>query len=176
MTINDVREKLQQQISQLISSLDQVVQMYGMPIIQDKNGNPLWIDVREMTLRYQIPIKKVQKFFEGLKEGKILATKCNKCGTIYFPPQDDCPKCKISGLEWVEMPDEGELVAYTIINVKPPSFSHYQDYIVGIARMKNGINVTAWVNSKEVKVGMKVKLRITKREPENYLTYELIPA
>lgn len=177
MSVNEVREKLQNEISQSIRALDSVIRASGLPIINEqKTNNPLWIDVREIDLRYQIPVKKVSKFFEGLKQGKVMATKCPKCGSIYFPPQDDCPKCKISNLDWVEMPEDGEIVAFTVVNVKPPSFSHYQDYVVGIARMSNGVNVLAWVNSKEVRVGMKVKLRVTKREPEGYLTYEFIPA
>ncbi|TRM74111.1 3-hydroxybutyryl-CoA epimerase [Sulfolobus sp. E1] len=149
----------------------------SLPLVYDpKSNNPLWIDVRELNLKYQIPVKKVQKFFEGLKQGKVLATRCPKCNTIYFPPQDDCPKCKMSNLDWVEMPEEGEIIAFTVINVKPPSFSKNQDYVVGIAKMRNGVNVLAWVNSKEVKVSMKVKLKVVKREPEGYLTYEFFPA
>ena len=156
--------------------ISHIIKSTGLPIVSEqKTNNPLWIDVRDIDLRYQIPVKKVSKFFEGLKQGKVLATKCPKCGEIYFPPQDDCPKCRISNLDWVEMPKEGEIIAYTIINVKPPSFSHYQDYIVGIARMSNNINVLAWVMAKEVKVGMKVRLEVVKREPEGYLTYALIP-
>ncbi|EZQ06699.1 3-hydroxybutyryl-CoA epimerase [Candidatus Acidianus copahuensis] len=144
------------------------------PIIYDqKSGNALWIDLRQLNLRYQIPVGKIGKFFEGLKQDKVLATKCPKCEEIYFPPQDDCPKCKISGLEWIEMPEEGELLSYSVINVKPPSFSHYPDYVVGIAKMKNGVNVLAWIKSKDLKIGMKVKLKVVKREPEGYLTYEL---
>ena len=41
--------------------------------------------------------------------------------------------------------------------------------------MSNNINVLAWVMAKEVKVGMKVRLEVVKREPEGYLTYALIP-
>ncbi|MCY0860090.1 MAG: Zn-ribbon domain-containing OB-fold protein [Sulfolobaceae archaeon] len=177
MTLKDSRNKLQESINQTIDYVDSLLKAEGLPIIKEqKTNNPLWVDVREIDLRYQLPVKKVERFFSALKEGKILATKCPKCGAIYFPPQDDCPNCRISGLEWVEMPTEGELITYTVINVKPPSFSHYGDYIVGIARMSNGVNVLAWVNAKEVKVGMKVKLRVTRREPEGYLTYEFIPA
>ncbi len=67
------------------------------------------------------------------------------------------------------------MLTYTIITVKPVSFMHYQDYIVGIARLKEGINILAWVNEKpeDVTVGMKVKVNIVKREPEGYFTYEL---
>jgi Predicted nucleic-acid-binding protein containing a Zn-ribbon len=52
---------------------------------------------------------------------------------------------------------------------------HYQDYIVGIARLKEGINILAWVNEKpeDIKVGMKVKVNIVRREPEGYFIYEL---
>jgi len=103
---------------------------------------------------------------------------CKKCGTIYFPPQLDCPKCRSSDMEWIELSGEGELLTFTQINVKPYSFSHYPDYIVGIARLKEGINVTAWVaesDPKKLKPGVKVKLQVTKRQPENYLTYEIVP-
>ncbi|ACP56361.1 Zn-ribbon domain-containing OB-fold protein [Saccharolobus islandicus] len=176
MSLNEIRDKMQKEISQSLLMLDNVIKTTKLPIVNEqKTNNPLWIDVREIDLRYQIPVKRIFKFFEGLREGKILATKCPKCGSIYFPPQDDCPKCKISNLEWIEMPKEGEIVAYTVVNVKPPSFSHYQDYIVGIARMSNGVNVLGWVRAKEVRVGMKVKLEVIERKPEGYLTYELVP-
>ncbi|BDC18816.1 3-hydroxybutyryl-CoA epimerase [Acidianus sp. HS-5] len=170
-----VRDNLQKQINESIKQLDFLVKQTKLPIIQDKSGNPLWIDVRELDLRYQMPIKKVQKFFNGLKEGKILTTRCQKCGTIYFPPQDDCPQCKLSGLEWIELPREGKLITYTKIYVKPPSFSHYQDYVVGIAKLDNGINITAWVvgNLEKLNVGADVKLEVEEREPEGYITYYL---
>lgn len=176
MTLMEARDKLQKDLNQLVSQVDNVVKSLGIPIIREpKTDNPLWIGVREIDLRYQIPVKNVMKFFEALRDGKVLATKCPKCGTVYFPPQFDCPKCMVSGLEWVEMPNEGELLTYTIINVKPPSFAQFSDYIVGVARMSNGVNVLAWVNAKDVKVGMKVKLRVARREHDEYLMYELVP-
>lgn len=137
----------------------------------------MWEDRREVILKYQLPDEKIHKFFEELPKGKVLATKCSKCGSVYFPPQQDCAKCKISGLDWVEIQSEGELITYTIINVKPGSFSQYPDYVVGIARFPEGFNVLAWVkgNTKELKIGSKVKLRAERREEKNgsYYTYYL---
>jgi len=173
--ISEVRESKQKEIQILLKQLDGLVQIKGLPIFPEpKTGNPLWADVRELDLRYQIPVKKVTRFFDELGKGKITATKCVKCNTIYFPPQDDCPKCRVSGLEWVELPVEGELITYTIISVKPPSFSHYPDYVVGIADLGE-VNVTAWVQGpkEKLKVGAKVRLEVVKREPEGYLTYSL---
>ena len=176
MTILETREKIQKEISNLVSMLDLVISQTGLPIINDqKSGNKLWVSTRELTLRYQIPINKVNRFFEGLKEGKLLATRCNKCGTIYFPPQADCPKCRVSSLDWIELPTEGEVIAFTKINVKPMSFSHYNDYVVGVVKLTNGVNVLAWINTDSPKVGMKVRLKVYKREPEGYLTYSFEP-
>lgn len=173
--ISDVREAKQKEVRELLKQLDGLVQVRGLPVFPEpKTGNPLWADVRELDLRYQIPVGKVVKFFDGLSKGEILATRCDKCNTVYFPPQDDCPKCKVSGLRWVKLPREGELLTFTVVSVKPPSFAHYPDYVVGIAKMGE-VNVTAWVEGpkEKLKVGSKVKLEVTKREPEGYITYTL---
>ncbi|QKR00225.1 Zn-ribbon domain-containing OB-fold protein [Metallosphaera tengchongensis] len=175
--IEDVREAKQRDIREALRQLDAITKMTGLPIYPEpKTGNLLWADVRELDLRYQIPVKKISKFFEGLRNGKILATKCGKCGSVYFPPQNDCPKCKVTDLEWMEIVGEGEIVTYTVISVKPPSFAHYPDYVVGIAKFKE-TNVTAWIDGprEKIKVGGKVRLEIVKREPEGYLTYKLVP-
>ena len=151
----------------------------GIPVVFDqKTGVALWFDQRELRIKFLISIEKLRRFFEGLSEGKILATRCKKTGEIYFPPQVDCPGAPDSEVEWVELPREGELVTYTVIATKPYSFGHYPDYIVGIARLPNGVQVLAWVREKDPKklrVGMKVRLEVVRREPEGYLTYELVP-
>jgi uncharacterized OB-fold protein len=77
-----------------------------------------------------------------------------------------------------ELPKEGELVTYTTIYVKPYSFGHYPDYTIGIARLTNGVQVLAWVREqdpKKLRVGMKVRLEVVRRQPEGYLTYEIVP-
>ncbi|MDW7973828.1 MAG: Zn-ribbon domain-containing OB-fold protein [Sulfolobales archaeon] len=147
----------------------------GIPaIIDPRTGATMWYDQRELKLRYTLSIERVKRFFEALGEGKVLATRCGE--TIMFPPQADCPGG--GEAEWVEMPPEGELITWTVINVKPYTFSHYDDYVVGVARMANGVNVLAWIRSREaasLRPGMKVRLKVVRREPEGYLTYELEP-
>jgi len=116
---------------------------------------------RSLTLRYKLPISRTRKFWEKLKEGKVYATKCGKCGKLYFPPVADCGKCGASSMEWIELDGEGELVTFTQVFVKPPSFSDESDYIVGIARLKEGVNALAWlvgVEREKIRLGMKVRL------------------
>ncbi len=173
------KEQVEETTKQFISFVEDVKRSTGLPVVPDmRSGVALWVDQRELNLKYVISVEKIRKFFDGLMSGKIYATKCKKCGALYFPPQVDCPMCKTSDMDWVELGGEGELLTYTIIYVKPTSFSHYEDYTVGIARLKEGINVTAWIREtdpKKLRVGMKVRLVVKKREPENYLTYELEP-
>jgi uncharacterized OB-fold protein len=166
-------------LKQMESFANTMKSSVGLPMIVDPKTNvAIWYDQRELTLKFMISVEKTRKFFESLSEGKLLATKCVKTGEILFPPQVDCPSSLDSEVELVELPKDGELTTYTIITTKPFSFSHYNDYTVGIAKLSNGVQVLAWVREtdpKKLRIGMKVKLEIVKREPEGYLTYEFVP-
>lgn len=147
-------------------------------ILDQKRNSVLWDSPRELKLKYQISIERIKKFFEGLSENKLLATKCENCNEIYFPPQSYCSKCRSNDLKWIELSKEGEIVTFTKVYVKPSSFSHYEDYTIGIIKLKEGINVLAWISEKDVtklKIGMKAKIEIKIREPEGYQIYEIVP-
>jgi uncharacterized OB-fold protein len=132
---------------------------------------------REIKIVQEIPISKTLPFWEGLKQGKVLATKCTKCGKIYFPPNADCSECLSSGLEWVELSNEAEIEAFTHVVIRPTSFQQNKPYTVAIGRLKEGVKVLAWLTGfklSEIKVGMKVKL-VAKVMPETNPTYEFVP-
>ncbi len=173
------REQADMFLKQMDQFAETMKQSVGLPVLLDqKTGAALWWDQRELKLRFIISVEKTRKFFEALSEGKLLATKCKKSGQILFPPQAYCPDDDDEP-EWVELPLEGELVTWTVIYVKPYSFGHYPDYTVGIARLSNGVQVLAWVREtdpKKLRPGMKVRIEIVRRKPENYLTYEIVPA
>ncbi len=136
-------------------------------------ADKIFTDRRSLELKYQIPMGKIDKFFEALEQGKVLATKCKICGKTYFPPQGDCPECRKSEMDWVEVQNDGTLLTFTVINAKPTSFSKYPDYVVGIAKFGE-INVLSWVNVddyRKLKIGMKVHLKVVKRE--DYFTYQI---
>jgi hypothetical protein len=173
------KELMEEQLKQFYSFVESMKKSMGLPMVPDmKTGKALWIDQRSLGIRYIISVDKVRDFFNGLADGKLMATKCRDCGEIYFPPQTDCFKCRKSDIEWIELSKEGTLLTYTQINIKPYSFSHYDDYIVGIGRLPEGVNVTAWVREKDPKrlrIGMRLRLEIVKREPEDYYVYEWVP-
>ena len=135
------------------------------------------IKSRPITIVQEIPISKTLKFWEGLKEGKVYATECGKCGKLYFPPSADCPDCICSEMNWVELSGEAEIETFTHIVVRPTSFSQQKPYTVAIGRLKEGVKVLAWLTGfklSQIKVGMKVKL-VAKVGQDGSPTYEFVP-
>lgn len=162
-----------------LSVADNITSDTGLPIIPDpRSGSPLWIDLRELRLRYAIPVKGVEEFFKGLREGELRTARCRRCGTTYFPPQPDCPRCRARDMEWIRVDGDGELITWTMIVTKPLTFSHHKDYVVGIARMPQGFNILAWIRTEDpskLAPGTRVRLRIGRREDEGYITYWFEP-
>lgn len=176
MGLVSLKEQIDNMVKDQLRLVDLLMRRSGLPVVPDqRTGLPVWIDVRELPLRFTISVNRIRKFFEeGLAQRRLLATKCKKCGSLYFPPQSDCPRCRASDMDWIEVSKEGELLTWTVVNVKPLSFFFHKDYVVGIVKMPEGFNVLAWVvvdDPKMLKVGQRVRLVVDKREPEGYYTY-----
>ena len=141
--------------------------MSSMPSIKSK----------EITVSPEIPISKTLKFWEGLKQGKVYATKCENCGKLNFPPAADCPDCLSNKVNWVELSNEAEVETFTHIVVRPTTFLQNKPYTVAIGKLKEGVRVLAWLNGvklSEIKIGMKVKL-VARVTPEGNPIYEFVP-
>jgi uncharacterized OB-fold protein len=133
---------------------------------------------RPITFTFDIPIGKTDKFWETLeKEGQILATKCNNCGALSFPPVASCTECLSSEVGWIPVAGEGEIETFTHVVIKPTSFQNNETYTVVVGKLRDGLKVLAWlkgVKMNEVKVGMKVKL-VSGRTPEGSAIYNFVP-
>jgi len=55
----------------------------------------------------------MENFYDGMKEGKILGSKCPACGRVYLPPRMICERCFTKADEWVELPATGTVQACT---------------------------------------------------------------
>lgn len=115
---------------------------------------------RSLTLRFNIPIGKTHEFWDALKEGKFVTTKCSACGHVSFPPQADCPNCMSNELTWVDLGHEAKLVTFTYVQITPASFADKDPYIIAIGEFKDGVKVLAWlegVQPESAKPGMRMK-------------------
>jgi len=71
-----------------------------------------WTDHLPLNYKYSAGVAG-QKFAEGLKQGKILGSKCAKCGETFLPPSIYCHNCFVYTSEYVEIPPQGEIYSYT---------------------------------------------------------------
>lgn len=54
-------------------------------------------------------------FLRGLREGRILASRCSKCDRTLVPPRIACTGCFGRMTEIVEVPPRGRLLTYTVV-------------------------------------------------------------
>ena len=124
------------------------------------------------------PYTKVDKFSEYLHKGKLMGSKCKKCGETYFPPRADCLKCMDDKFEWIEYSGKGTLHSFTTINAAPKGFEDIAPYTLGIVDLIEGGRLISWIGEipkNEIKIGMNVKVvpRIFDDIPEIKLYYTI---
>lgn len=133
---------------------------------------------RSITLKFDIPITKTHEFWDALKQGRFVTTKCKKCGQVTFPPQADCPRCMSNEFEWTDLGPGATLVTYTYVQITPASFAENDPYIIAIGEFAGGLKVLAWLEGippENAKVGMKLKVEErTSKEGNPY--YVFVPA
>ena len=116
---------------------------------------------RTLSLRFDIPISKTKEFWDSLKEGRFVTTKCKDCGKVSFPPQADCPNCMGASFEWYDLGSEAELVTFTYVQITPASFVESDPYIIAIGEFRDGTKVLAWLEGvpyETAKPGMKMRV------------------
>ena len=118
---------------------------------------------------------KAADFVTYLEQGKVMATRCRQCGSSYFPPKMDCPKCLSSDVEWFEIKGNGKLITYTVVNYAPTGFDDDVPYILAIARFGDGLQIfgrlSRDIETSDIKVGMELRV-VPIKLPEDRIAYE----
>jgi len=98
-----------------------------------------------------------------LNEGKIMGTKCKKCGALALPPRPICVACFGNEMEWFEFKGKGKLSAFTSIVVAPPTmakegFGRNNPYIVGVVDLDEGVKAVARIGGVDAKKPELIKI------------------
>lgn len=119
---------------------------------------------------------KVADFVKFLEEGKIMATKCTKCGKLYFPPRADCPEDLSTEMTWQQINGKCKLLTYTTAYFAPTGFEDMLPYTIALAECDENLRVYALlskdIKENEIKIGMELQLSPLKL-PDGRITYEL---
>jgi len=104
----------------------------------------------------------MEYFYDGLKQGKIMGSRCPACGRVSLPPRMICERCFVKADEWVELPATGTVQACTMASVKVAENGDLVDLGTpeAIAMVKHdGADtcVAARLEGGEASVGMRVE-------------------
>jgi hypothetical protein len=119
---------------------------------------------------------KIADFVSYLEKGKIMATRCRRCGKLYFPPRADCPNDFSADMIWEELSGNCKLLTYTTAHFAPTGFQEDLPYILALAQCEEGVRVYARlskdIDENQIRIGMDLKLTPVQL-PNGRVTYEL---
>ena len=119
----------------------------------------------------------LKNYFDFLSEGKLMGSKCKKCGKLYVPPRKFCGNCASEDFEWVEFKGTGKLSTFSLIHVGARYFvnqgySMKKPYCFSVVHLDEGPSVSGHLigidesNPENFKIGMPLKAKFINVEIE----------
>ncbi len=122
---------------------------------------------------------KVNDFITHLEEGRVTGTRCQTCGTHYFPPRADCYRCRGKArMEWFTVEGKGKLLTYSVLQYAPVGFTEDLPYAIAVldyGDYKVFGRIAPKVPFEELKLGMEMTTRVN-RLAGGQLNYVFEPA
>ncbi len=111
------------------------------------------------------------KFFKGLQEEKLLATRCtnSECGEnrLWLPPRCECPDCW-HDMEWVEAPKEGTIYTFSTVTYPGELFKLPAGTpLISIELDGVCTKLMGWLKEGKPEFSMKVKAVFNTQNPTN---------
>ncbi len=111
---------------------------------------------------------------------RLVGTRCENCGEVYFPPRVVCPKCRREGeMKEVELSGRGEIYTYSVVRVPPEGFEGKAPYVVAIVKLEEGPLVTGMIvdcDPGEIDIGTPVEAtfrRVSEDGEDGVIYYSL---
>ena len=111
------------------------------------------------------------KFFQGLRQEKLLATRCTNanCGEkrLWLPPRCECPDCWHE-MEWVEAPQQGTVYTHSVVKYPGALFKLPAGTpLVSIELEGVCTKFMGWLKEGKPEFGMPVKAVFNTKNPTN---------
>ena len=132
--------------------------------VEDFNNGSVLITKFKADLKYSWASGvAVGRFLSELKNGRLIARKCNKCNRILIPPRMFCEDCFRDTDEWVFVKDTGVVNTYSIAHVGTDAHRLSKPLFVavinidGASELMGFLHLLREVEEKDIRIGMKVK-------------------
>jgi len=105
----------------------------------------------------------IGRYLEGLKQGRIIGSRCPQCKRVVVPPRTFCELCFRPMASWVEVKDTGTVntfslcyVTWDMVRLKEPMIPAVID-IDGASKGMGIMHLLGEVEPQAVRVGMRVR-------------------
>jgi uncharacterized OB-fold protein len=102
---------------------------------------------------------KLHEFYARLAAGRLVTTRCTACGTRAWPPRGFCAECAGDAMEWVDLPAEGTVHAFTAQDAGlPAGFSGPRVFAIVKVGGLRVFTVLTGAEPSKVTIGARVRL------------------
>ena len=109
----------------------------------------------------------------------LIGSKCESCGTHYFPTKHICKKCRRKGkLVRHKFAGTGKIVSFSLVTSPPEGFKFEAPYVMAIVELDEGARlmtqIVDWQGKRELRIGDSVELvfrKIQEEGPEGIIQY-----
>ena len=93
----------------------------------------------------------------------LIGSKCETCGTYYFPTKHICKKCRRRGkIVRHQFSGKGKLYSFSLVTAPPDGFKFEAPYMMAIVELEEGARVMTqivdWQGKRELRIGDPVEV------------------
>lgn len=96
---------------------------------------------------------------------RMEASKCAKCGKVFFPPRLVCDDCQSRKFKPYDLPQAGKVISHTVIRTAPRGFGDEAPYCMGIVELSDGTRILCQIADCEperLAIGLPVAIEFRK--------------
>lgn len=57
-----------------------------------------------------------QPYWDAARQHRLVAPRCQACGSFRMPPTPFCPACRSQAIDWVTLSGKGRIYSYTVVS------------------------------------------------------------
>ena len=107
-------------------------------------------------------------YWAAARRGELLYLRCERCGTVFFPPLEACVSCQSGDLTWQRSEGRGTVYSYTVLH-DAPSAGFPVPSVLAIIDVAEGYSMFSSVVGcppGEVRIGMPVEVCFEELTPQ----------
>ena len=140
----------------------------GAAIYKNPKGTEDLVILSPYHINYVHSYAQDSKFFLALAEGKLLGSRCKKCGMKYGTPRSHCMKCG-SETEWFNLPLVGKVHSWTTCYFGSEEFLKEVPFNLVLVEFE-GVDTLflsrlVGIDKEDIFIGMKIKAEF-KKDPK----------